>query len=320
MLTSLYYGFWDYWELRHKVTFDGPNKLILINDGVTDLDVQSEIYSDWKEWTLLENNLKYLAAFSTVGGEPTVGSERLDVTYFLINGWKLKPYSGQYTLNLVGNIFDVNGEDIKVPADVVEGEPNNITINLNTSVIVRQVDSGTTVSGSGGLEADERTALFNIEDKVISIESLLQSPISASLVESQLIQLTNIESLATSQSQQIDYLVATNASQSIQLTNIESLATSQSLQISSLVSTNSSLLSINASQSLQLTSLTETNTSQSLQLSELQDKLFEVWQLHGLDSGFPLTVNQTSRTFGSVSQTISTTGTGSAQETIITRI
>lgn len=284
MLTSLYYGFWDYWELRHKVTFDGPNKLIIINNNVIDLDVQTDIYSDWKEWTLLEDNLKYLPALNTVGGDPTVAGQRLDVTYFLINGWKLKPYPGTYTLNLVGNIFDVDGADIKVPADIIKNEPNNITINLNTSVIVRQVNSGTSSTSGSGLTSAESTSLYNIEDKVIIIESLLQSPISASLVGSQLTQLTNIESLSTS----------------------------QSIQISSLVETN-------VSQSNQLTSLVETNYSQSIQLSELQNKLFEVWQLHGLDISFPLTVNQTSRVFGDVDQTISTTGTGSSQETIISR-
>lgn len=284
MWTSTYYGFWDYWELRHKVTFDGPNKLILINDGVTTLDAQIELYSDWKEWTLQENNLKYLSAFNTVGGEPTVSGQRLDVTYFLINGWKIKPYSGTYNLDIIGNVFDVNGGDIKVPADIVANEPNNITINLNTSVIVRQVDSGTSSSGSGGLTVAENAALFNIEDKVIIIESLLQSPISASLVESQLTQLTNIETLTVSQSIQLTSLTNTNISQSMTLEN-----------------------------------LYQVNISQSLQLAELQNKLFEVWQLHGLDILAPLTVNQTSRTFGDVDQTIITTGTGSSQETIISR-
>ena len=284
MWTSTYYGFWDYWELRHKVTFDGPNKLIIINEGVTELDVQTDLYSDWKEWNLLENNLKYLSAFNTVGGEPTVAGQRLDVTYFLINGWKLKPYPGSYDLNIIGNIFDVAGGSIKVPADIISTIDNNISININTSVIVRQVDSGTSTSGSCGLTPAESASLYNIEGKVISIESLLQLPVTASLVDSQLIQLTNIETLATS----------------------------QSLQITSLVETNTT-------QSLQLTSLVQTNYSQSLQLLDLQNKLFEVWQLHGLDILFPLTVNQTSRTFGDVDQTITTTGTGSAQETIISR-
>ena len=126
-----FYNFWDYWNLRHKVTFDGVNKLILINEGETNINVQSDIYSDWKEWVRTEDNLKYLEPLSTVGGEPTIEGQRLDVTFFLINGWKIKPYSGTYDLTLDGNIFDVDGGSIKVPADVQFGNPNNITINRN---------------------------------------------------------------------------------------------------------------------------------------------------------------------------------------------
>ena len=238
---QMFYGWWEYWELRHKVTFDGINKLILINEGETDLDVQIDMYSDWKEWARTEDNLKYFPPFRTVGGEPTIAGQRLDVTYFLINGWKIKPYIGTYDLTLVGNIFDVDGGSIKVPADVNRFNPNNITINTNTSVIVRQVDSGTSTSGSGGLTDDESTALFNIEGKVVSIYSGA-TPVSASLVSDQLTTLNDISA-----------------------------------------------------------------------------KVAEIWKLHGLDASNPLTVTRTSRTFDDIVQSIATTGTGSAQETIITR-
>lgn len=52
---------------------------------------------------------------------------------------------------------------------------------------------------------------------------------------------------------------------------------------------------------------------------EFTDKLTEVWELHGLDIAKPLLVTQTKRTFGSVDQDIITIGSGSAQETTITR-
>lgn len=184
MLNTFAFFHWEYWQLYHKVTFDGVNRLIIINDGVTSLDVQRDIYSAWKEWSQLETNLKYLKAIDTVGGEPTVAGQRLDVTYFLINGWKIKPYSGTYDLTITGNIFSVDGTSIKVPADIISATvANNLTLNLNTSVIVRQVTSNT--EGGTGLQTDERTALFNIEDRVISIQNTLSSPITASLVTSQ---------------------------------------------------------------------------------------------------------------------------------------
>ena len=268
MWTSAYYNFWDYWELRHKVTFDGPNRLILVNEGVTDLDVQTDIYSDWKEWAQLETNLKYYTPFSAIGGEPTVPGQKLDVTYFLINGWKIKPYPGSYNLNIVGNIYDVNGGDIKVPADINPLYTNNITINLNTSNIVRQLSSEG--SGSGGLTVAENETLYRIDGNVIAIQSLLSSPITASLDSIQTAQLNVIEQLTVSQS-------------------------------------------------TQLTTLLSTNISQSLQISDLQSKLFEVWQLHGLDINNPLLVTQTLRSFDTVSQTIDTIGSGSSQETTIYR-
>lgn len=195
---NLFYGFWEYWELRHKVTFDGVNKLILINKGETSLDVQTDIYSDWKEWLRLEDNMKYLQPISTVGGDPTIEGQRLDVTYFLINGWKIKPYSGTYDLTLIGNIFDVDGGDIKVPADVNINNPNNITINTNTSVIVRQLRPEVTISGSGLSEselatlntinantADTNAVVYDISGSLVEIQSLLRSPVTASLVDAQ---------------------------------------------------------------------------------------------------------------------------------------
>lgn len=346
MWTSTYYGFWDYWQLYHKVTFDGINRWILINDGVTDINVQTEIYSDWKEWVLLEDHLKYFPPLNTVGGEPTIGAERLDVTYFLINGWKIKPYPGSYTLNLIGNIFDVNGGSIKVDADIDPLFPNNITINTNTSVIVRQLTN--TVSGSGGgsgsldpssivsasLFGVQETALYNIENRVIAIQSTLANPITASLDSTQSAQLTSIENYSISassqlttnteylisQSQQIQALTVTNSTQSQQLTTLIGTNTSQSLQLSSLIETNTS-------QSVQLTTLeSQLNSvlailaSQGISGSLLENRMTEVWQIHGLDSSNPLLVTRTARTAGSISQTITTTGgTGSLQQTTITR-
>lgn len=123
----------------------------------------------------------------------------MDVTYFLINEWKLKPYSGNYTLNIVGNIFDLDGGVIFIPADIIEETPNNINLNTNTSVIVRRVEGASggldpddkntlnniedLLINSKTLEPDERTALFNIEGRVVAIESLFQSPIPAVLVD-----------------------------------------------------------------------------------------------------------------------------------------
>lgn len=249
-----FYGFYNLWELRHKVTFDGVNKLILVNDGETSIDAQIDLYSDWKEWVRELDYMKFLAPFSTVGGDPTIEGQRLDVTYFLINGWKIKPYPGSYTLNIVGNIFDVDGGSTTVPADIVTNIANNITVNTNTSVIVRQLTPQVTVSGSGLSESelatlntintttqDTNTVVYDISGSLVEVQSLLRSPVTASLVDAQ---------------QQA--------------------------------------------------------------LFDIQDKVIQLWTLQGLDVSNPLNVTLTSRTAGSISQSISTVD-GDDPSTTVTR-
>lgn len=89
-------------------TFDGPNKVIIMNEGVTAADVK-EIYSEWKQWVLLSDNTKYLQAFRNVGGDPLPGSKALGATYFLLNDWKIRPFEGNQTLNINGNLYCEDG-------------------------------------------------------------------------------------------------------------------------------------------------------------------------------------------------------------------
>lgn len=59
-----------------KVTFDGPNKLIIIHSGVTEIDVEQDMYLPWKEW-VMDGHSMYLAAFRTFGGDPTTYTNHL---------------------------------------------------------------------------------------------------------------------------------------------------------------------------------------------------------------------------------------------------
>lgn len=98
-----------------NVTFDGPNKLIIVNNGITSLDVQVDLYSDWKEWVLLSDNSKYLPAFAATGGEPIGGGLYTGQTYIVINGWYIRPYEANHNLFLDGNIFGDAGAPIITP-------------------------------------------------------------------------------------------------------------------------------------------------------------------------------------------------------------
>jgi hypothetical protein len=92
-------------------TFDGPNKLIILSDGTTTLDVK-DLYSRWKEWVALSDNSKYLPFFSVVGGDTTVGSNSISSYFYLLNGTKIKPYEGNHTLTINGILIGDGGAEI----------------------------------------------------------------------------------------------------------------------------------------------------------------------------------------------------------------
>lgn len=108
------YGEWWRWETAdaggfpgQKVTFDGINKLILVNEGEINIDIQTDVYGGWKEWSLQRDNIKYEKAITALGGDPITDSTFVGDTYFLENGWRIQPYSSKagYILDVIGNIY-----------------------------------------------------------------------------------------------------------------------------------------------------------------------------------------------------------------------
>lgn len=107
MFAAANYGFWDLWTLYHKVTFDGENRIIRVNEGVTELDIKSDVYSDWKEWVKsMPDNAAWLPAIRTIGGDNTVAGQRAGDIYFLINNWKL--YIDLTKVKVTGVLFSDN--------------------------------------------------------------------------------------------------------------------------------------------------------------------------------------------------------------------
>ncbi len=111
---------WQFWDAydppngtfgEQKVGFDGPNKVIYVAEGVTELDVQQDLYSAWKEWIIgtkeFPHASAYLNAFSVVGGDPITDTQSLGSTYFLENGWRIQPFPSDspYVLTVNGNIY-----------------------------------------------------------------------------------------------------------------------------------------------------------------------------------------------------------------------
>lgn len=98
-----------------KVSFDGPNKIIQVLDLVDSLEFKTDVYSAWKNWCAEGDNLKYVQAIRTVGGDPLIGGNSLGITFFLENGWRLRPYPRDHTLSISGNVYTTEGETPFVP-------------------------------------------------------------------------------------------------------------------------------------------------------------------------------------------------------------
>jgi len=107
-----------------KVTFDGENKLITINSGVTDIDVGIDIYYEWKKWVLEGDNSKYLAAFRAFGGDPTTTNQTAPNYYFLTNGWIVR--AQDLTLSVNWNLYS---DDYDSPFE-----------NINSTILSKNSD------------------------------------------------------------------------------------------------------------------------------------------------------------------------------------
>lgn len=169
-----------------NVVFDGDNLLIKVNEGVTTLDIQTDLYSDWKEWFQTGTNSKFLPALRTIGGDPTIQEKIVAPYFFLMNGWKIKPYSWNHTLNLIGNLFVDNpetyGSNVVVPPDGYF----TVLVNMSTTS-----DASKLLVGSGVTQQDKEDIrdLVKVETDEISYQTYeLQGQVSEARS-----QITNIE-------------------------------------------------------------------------------------------------------------------------------
>lgn len=184
-----------------KVTFDGDNSLMLVSMGVTQLDTKLDIYNSWKEWAVQGNNAKYSQAISVIGGDPIGSGTYLGTTYFLENGWKVRPHEASHTLTIAGNLYCRDGT-----SPIVHTLGNyNVLVSMARSNLV---DAIATSGGSGSVDLTPvlnkldslsiSVDLSGVMDKLNSIESLIaslpeNSPIDLSVI---MRKLNDIEALA----------------------------------------------------------------------------------------------------------------------------
>lgn len=90
-------------------TFDGANKLVILDAGTTALSVK-DLYSRWKDWVMTGDNSKYVYAFSSIGGDP-IGSGLYVAPYIFLNttdGWMIRPQELDHEVRITGNLYSLD--------------------------------------------------------------------------------------------------------------------------------------------------------------------------------------------------------------------
>lgn len=119
-----------------SVTFDFPNRIIIENDvgGDNVIDVV-QVYSLWKNAVRAGDSLKYPRALRYVGSDPISPTQNLGATFFLTNGWKIRPAERNHKLTILGNIFSEAVDGSGSSGDsVFTNTLGNFTVNTETRV------------------------------------------------------------------------------------------------------------------------------------------------------------------------------------------
>ncbi len=131
-----------------SVTFDPVNKRIIVDTGVTSVSAL-DIYSRWKDWVV--TNPQYLPVFRVVGGDPIGSGLFVSSYFFLMNGWRIRPYEGNHTLIVNGNLF-VDGGGVPLVSTL-----GNFNVSVQYTVPV-QAQTVSTAGGASGPTAAEIAA------------------------------------------------------------------------------------------------------------------------------------------------------------------
>lgn len=83
-------------------TFDGPNRLVILDSSSLSVE---DMYSRWVDWVATSDNAKFLMAIRCVGGDPISSVKKLGVTFFMTNGWRIRPMEATHRLAVLGNLF-----------------------------------------------------------------------------------------------------------------------------------------------------------------------------------------------------------------------
>lgn len=95
-----------------KFTYDINNKLFILNSGVTDLDIRTDLYSDAKEdWLSSQTLNKLRFPILAIGGQSIGGGQVISPYFQLRYGWKIRPHEANHSLTVTGNLITDDDTD-----------------------------------------------------------------------------------------------------------------------------------------------------------------------------------------------------------------
>lgn len=162
--------------LSEAVTFDGATKRIICDTGNTGLDVPAT-YSEWVDWALTGDNLRYYHAFETQGGadiDPGEGTSIPKYVY-LVNLWRVRPQEANHTLSVTDGVLLVSGG-----GDPFVNTLSAYTVRINYQQPVQAigVSTGATVAPTQQqirdamtLATSETPAAGSIDTKIAAVET-----------------------------------------------------------------------------------------------------------------------------------------------------
>ncbi len=136
--------------LTEGVTFDGATKRIICDSGNTSLSVPA-VYTEWVDWALSANNLRYRHAFENQGGAVIDAGAGTSIPKYcyLTNSWRLRPQESDHTLNVTGGVLLVSGG-----GDPFANTLSPYTVRINYSQPVQAISVSTSGGGGGASAAD----------------------------------------------------------------------------------------------------------------------------------------------------------------------
>lgn len=144
--------------LNKDFTFDGVNKImqgIYETDGSSpdfppgfhELDIQRDVYSEWKVWVREGDNAKYLQALSTTGGDPISSTISVGAYFFLENDWKIRPVEDDHRVVFNGNLYTRDDSTAYLGVD-----DYSIVTETRNSSLTQTVSTGGAGGGSTAAE------------------------------------------------------------------------------------------------------------------------------------------------------------------------